>query len=29
MVINIDSDSLFGLVATMAFFVYLVRSRRP
>jgi len=28
MMLNIDSDSVLGLIATLAFFVYLTRARR-
>jgi len=28
MMVNIDSDSVLGLIATLAFFVYLIRARR-
>jgi len=28
MMVNIDSDSVLGLIATLAFLIYLARSRR-
>jgi len=28
MMVNIDSDSVLGLIATLAFLIYLTRSRR-